>query len=93
MNWRTTAQSMTRCNPIQIILTHGSPSLLRAKKPPSMARPEWGNCYDPAALAAGSDDYRRVQRLPVRAFVHATAMPECFGIQQDGRPLFLSQRP
>jgi len=93
MYWRTTAQSMTRCNPIQIILTHGSPSLLRAKKPPSMARPEWGNCYDPAALAAGSDDCRRVQRLPVRAFVHATAMPECFGIQQDGRPLFLSQRP
>lgn len=66
MYWRTTAQSMTRCNPIQIVLTHGSPSLLRAKKPPSMARPEWGNCYDPAALAAGSDDCRRVQRAGPR---------------------------
>jgi choline dehydrogenase-like flavoprotein len=31
------AQSMTRCKPIQIVLTPGSPSPLRARKPPSMA--------------------------------------------------------
>ena len=31
------AKSMTRCNPSQMVLTPGSPSPLRARKPPSMA--------------------------------------------------------
>ena len=31
------AKSVTRCRPIQMVLTPGSPSPLRARKPPSMA--------------------------------------------------------
>jgi hypothetical protein len=39
MNWRPVTQSMTRCKPIQMVLTPGSPSPLRARKPPSHGHP------------------------------------------------------